>query len=61
MDKNTVFLIGLCLSVYILFAAGMLWLNRNLKNDKRTFRLMVITLMTSFIGGIALMMYALSN
>ncbi len=61
MDKNTVFLIGLCLSVYILFAAGMLWLNRNLKNDKRTFRLMVITLMTSFIGGIALMIYALSN
>lgn len=61
MDKNTVFLIGLCLSVYILFAAGMLWLNRNLKNDKRTFRLMAITLMTSFIGGIALMIYALSN
>lgn len=59
MSSNTLYISLAVFSVYLLFSAGILFIKNILRNEKKITNLLLTVLMSSFIGGIALLTFSL--
>ncbi|MDX2362308.1 MAG: hypothetical protein QNK23_15985 [Crocinitomicaceae bacterium] len=58
---NTFLLISIAFLTYISFGLGFLFLVRKLRTAKRTAPLIIVPIAVSFISGVSILLYAVSN